>query len=320
VNFPAREETRRTNQYLDVNGQYDNLRSRLGFVGSYWKQTTYEAQQQDAKFDDFDPNDPSVETPSRNSLLSESRTRIQLRPSFDYSFSQKIGVEVNALYQTVKLDSEGQDGNSEYDYLSLDGSVVWSLDQRNELATGVYGAQYDGDEGGKVNAKGINLGLRRTWTPTFAGFANVNVEETEVEGATSAEDDKSTNWGMNIGISRTGEISRLRLTAGRTFTPSSGGSRTIVDQVRAQYSRKITERMNFLGALRANRIREQDSIDSDNDRDNATGSLELSWNATRTWSLIGGYTYSWREFKSDSASSHDHVLSVGVRYLGLTPP
>jgi hypothetical protein len=58
---------------------------------------------------------------------------------------------------------------------------------------------------------------------------------------------------------------------------------------------------------------------SEDDRDYATLNTELGWDMTQKWSLTGGYTYSWRKFRTDAEHSEDHMVSVGIRYTGLSP-
>lgn len=319
IDFPARDETQRTNGYLDFNSRYSYLRSSWNLIGNYRQESTFEAQRNDAEYDEFDPNDPTVETTSRTSLISKDRTRIQLRPSFNHKFTERVGAEVTALYQTVKLDSEVQDGNVEYDYLSVNGSVLWTLNPRTELGTGIYGARYDGDDNDQVSSTGLALGLRHSWSQTFSGSATLNFERTDIDSAIPGADEESNNVGVDVALVRVGQISRLRFNGGRTFIPSSAGSRTVLDQFRLQYSRNLTQRLNLLLAGRASRTRVQGVSNSDDDRDYVVGSTELSWNLTRQWYLNAGYSYSWREYRVEDDYSDDHLLTVGVRYLGMRP-
>lgn len=319
VDFPARDETRRTNGYLDFNSQYNDLRSSWAVVGSYWRETAYEAERTEAQFDEFDPNDPSVETPSRTTLISETRTRIQLRPSFNYKWTERVGFEVKGLYQTVNLDSEVVDENVEYEYLFATGGLTWALNPKTQLSTGVYGAEYDSDDDAQVSAKGVALSLGHDWSQTFSGYAALNFERTDIDNVAPLEDEESDNFGIDVGLVRTGQVSRLRFSGGRTYTPSSAGSRTVLDQVRVQYSRSLRVRWGMLVAARAFRSRDQGVANADDDRDYATLNTELSWNMTQRWSLNGGYTYTWKKFRADSEHSEDHMVFVGIRFQGLRP-
>ena len=318
--YPDRDELRRTNKYLDFNSRYRSLRSEWEVVASFWEEDTLEAQRIEAEYDEFDPNDPSVDTPSRISLVTETRTRIQARPSYTYRFSERIGTEIEAFYQTVNFDSEGVDENVDYDYLLGRGSLLWSFTPRTGMGAGLYGAKFKANNADEVNAQGASLGFSHEWSQTFSGLASVNVEQTEVESGLTGEKERSTNTGIDMALQRRGQISMFRFNAGRTFTPSSIGSRIIVDQIRFQYTRNFRPRWNYSVAARGYRSRRQGGEgESRDNRDYARLEAQLNWNMTRTLYIGGGYSYLWRKYVSDQDYADDHVFSLRIGYRGLRP-
>lgn len=317
--YPDRREYRRTNSYLDLNSRYHSLRSDWSINASYRRQDTLDAERTEAQYDDFDPNDPSIDTPARNSLLTQTRTFIQVRPTYVYRFSERVGTEFSAYYQTVKLDSEAQTSNVDYDYVLATGSLLWELSPRTQLGTGVYGSKYQSDNDDVINAKGVKLDVRHNWTQTFSGHVSVDVERADLEYRNSSLNETKDGWGLEFGLVKSAQISQIRLTGGRSFTPSTSGARTTVDQLRIQYTRNLTQRFDMLVAARGYRTRFQGSVASDDDRDYLTGDVELNWNVTRTWYVGGGYSYINRKYLAGDENGTDHQFTLGIGYRGLRP-
>ncbi len=321
--YSSRPELRNINGYADLNSHYSSLRGEWTLIASYSRENSYNAQQTSAEYDQFDPNDPTVDSTGRITLLSEVSTRIQARPSFSYRFSERFGTEVNLFYQT--MDSNTDAGGSIVDYrdASAQGSLFWNWSPQTMLAAGVYGANYRTDDGSNVTTgQGVSFMLDKKWSETyFAGLA-FNVEKTKVE-LTGLPDDTSTTWGGEFNFRRKWQLGDLRLNMGRTFGPSSGGARTALDQVRLQYYRNFSPRWTYLVAVRGFRNRViggvTTSVTSLN-RDYATGYLQLNWEMTRTWYLTGAYSHYWQQFVGSGATSRNDVLTLGIGYRGLGPP
>lgn len=317
--YPKRDELKRTNEFLDIKSGIETLRSDFEIVGSYRKQTTYEAQLLNPEFDDFDPNDPNVDTPSRRSLISEDRTRIQVRPTYSHKFTERLGTDLYVGYETMRFDSEGESTSVDYDYLWGGGLLTWDFGPKTKVGAGMYGAEYKGEDADQVHSSGLEMGIEHKWSPILFGTAKINVERTEIESITDGEG--STNdWGLQLGMVRNGQISQLRFDVERSFSPSSVGSRTVLDQIRLQYSHRFTPRWFFVGAVRGYRSRLQGRNANDGeDRDYASAYVQMGWNVTRTWSVSGGYSYYWRKFAIQGDDANDQIVSLGITYKGLRP-
>ena len=194
-----------------------------------------------------------------SSALAGHRTRIQVRPDYTYQLSQLLGVGASAVYQTVTYDFPSDFGSTsrqDYDYWSGDGFLTWTLSPRTRLRTGAYVTKYETDNGlNQTDSTGVSLEIEHQWSETLTATAAVSVQRTDIERAALMAKDSSTDTGFTIGIERRGQVSQWRINAGRTFNPTGSGTLNETDQVRLQYDRNLTERLQFTGAVRANRSR-----------------------------------------------------------------
>ena len=321
--YPDHKDLEESNEYLDLRTGYDTVRSSFELVGSYRNEDEIRAEIADAEFDDFDPDDPIVDEAGRVERFGGTRTRIQVRPDYTYQLSQLLGVGASALYQTVTYDFPSDFGSTsrqDYDYWIGDGFLVWTLSPRTHLRTGAYVSTYETDDGlNQTDSTGASLEIRHQWSETLTAMAAVSAQQTDIERAALTAEDSSTDAGFTIGIESRGQVSQWRINAGRTFNPTGSGTLNETDQVRLQYDRNLTERLQFTGAVRANRSRPLGVDASDNDRDFLRTDIACSWSMTRTWSVIGGYSYIQEQFEGESGDRSDNMVTISVRYQGLQP-
>jgi hypothetical protein len=227
------------------------------------------------------------------------------------------------LYQTVTYDFPSDFGSTsreDYDYWIGDGFLDWTLSPRTHLRTGAYVSKYETDNGlNQTDSTGASLEIRHQWSETLTAMAAVSAQQADIERAALTAEDSSTDAGFTIGIESRGQVSQWRINAGRTFNPAGSGTLNEIDQVRLQYDRNLTERLQFTGAVRANRSRPLGVNASDNDRDFFRTDIACSWSMTRTWSVTGGYSYIQEQFEGENGDRSDNMVTISVRYQGLPP-
>jgi hypothetical protein len=318
--YPEIDEMQRSNEYLGMGSEYEWLRSKFSLGGNFKREDEYHAQQADAEYDDLDPEDPVNDESSAVQRFSSTRTTLQLRPEYIYSFTERIGAGLGALYQTVDFETVGTAGSLDYDYYEIEGFMAWALGQRSTLRTGVYQSRYETKTGfNRTDGTGLFGQLRHQWSERFVASVSASVERTEVSEA-GLEGEDSTNWGLEAEVSRLGEVGQLRIAAGRTFSPSGNGTRSEIDQVRAQYDRFLSERLKFTAAARVSQSRPQGGFVDDADRDYARGDLGLEWQWTPTVSLGAMYSYTHQGYADERADRDDNIFKVTIAYRGLRPP
>jgi len=319
--FSDRDELAQNNAYLDITSAYRTTRSRFSFLGRYSLQNEYSAEISQAQFDETEGG--TTEVPPEDStgrlVFADSKiTRILLIPDYSFQLSQRTGIGARALYQTANYDG-GLVTNRDYDFGQLTGYLSWELSQRARLETGLYTTKYKTDDGeNETKSNGVSLDLQYVWTPTFVGIASVKVEDTDVS-RTGVQDESSKNYGFELGVRKKGEISNIEARVGRMFSPSFGGVRVIRDEVRAQYTRSLSQLWSASAAVRAYRNKSQGELD-DNDRKFARLDLEVNRQLSRTWYVSAGYSYLWQEYYVDNDAGKDNVFMLTVGYQGMGPP
>lgn len=321
VEYPDRDDLNRDEQFLDLKYDFLTPRSRTDVVAKYEKRDTYTAELPDAEFDPFDPRDPITAETGRV-LSRDERTRVQLRPSFEYNMTPVTSVGTSLLYQDVEYDQSL--GIAQRDYQFGYGQLFLrrTLDPRTDLTGGVYASTYEPEDLNgveeKTDAYGATLAWTRRWSEVFETDVTLLVERSETELSLGVAPDASTDWGVDLYASRKLERSRIIVSGGRTFSPTGGG-KTVTDQLRVQYIHDFTQRLSGSIAGRGIRTRAQFENDRGNDRDYARADLSLRWAATRTWFIEGGYEYIWQEYLAEPAGAENHMLFVKVGYEGLLP-
>jgi hypothetical protein len=318
--YSSRKDLRHINQYADLQSRFTSLRAEWNLVANYARESSYSAQQTSAVYDEFDPDDPTVDATGDISLISETRTRVQARPSFSYRFSDRLGTELSAFYQSVSGEADSTGSIVDYRDTSASAALFWSLSPQSQLAAGVYSAKYKTDDGSnETTGKGVSFELNQKWSETFSSRWALNLERTKVDQTGLLADDTGNSWGAEYSLRRVFVLGDIRLSLGRIFSPSSGGTRATVDQARVQYYRNFKPRWSYLVAVRGIRNRDQGVGIGRYNRDYLTGNLQLNWEMTQTWYLTGGYSHYWQKYVVSGAKSQNNVLSLGIGYRGLGP-
>jgi len=318
--YPDHSELQRTNGYLDLRSSYRAPRGSFDLTGSFYKEDRFQSELSNAGYDPFDPNDPTVSASGRLVLTSETRTRVQLRPSFSYQLNERVDVGADIAYEKSDFNGAGAAAGSDYDDSSLEGYLGWELTPRTVLQTGAYVGRYEtGDSAYKADSTGLTLELKHDWTETLSGNLRTEFERTKVQSVADPED-TSNNWGATAEVRWRGQVSNLRGSVGRRFTPSDYGVRSTIDEVRLQYDRQVRERWSWVTALRGFETRSQGATPTTNDRKYLRAEFELQWLMTRTWFLGGGYNYTWQEYALETDSANDNTFFVRIGYKGLRPP
>ena len=322
--YPDDKEIQRSEQFLDFSTQHRATeRSTLALVGRYAREDSFNSELVDAGFDDLDPDDPiDGGEGTTEELASETRTRVQLRPDFTHDISEVTGVAVGGVFQTVGFDSESRD-RTEYDYLELRTLLTRRLSPRTQVGVGPVVSRYETrDDTRQTDGYGLELGLDHRWSEVSRLRGKLFVLRSEFEGLDDGllVSESETNVGFNLGFTRRTELGRVRLDVGRTVRPTAGGSTVVQDQVRAQFDHDFSERLFMRTALRAYTQERVGSSESSNNRDYARAELGLTWMATPTIFISGGYNYTWRELELDGTSADNHSVFVSFGYRGLGRP
>lgn len=303
--------------YLALRHNFSGLKSKFDLYGEYANVESITSEFDSARFDQFDPNDPTVGSTGRV-LSSTTIERMQLRPSYSYQVTQRTALGANLLADSRRY-SGGSTG-SDYDFLFLNPFVSRSLDERTSLAFGGTASRYETkSKSNQTEAYGLSLDWNRRWTPTYSGGFMVRVEQNDIK-LRGAPKETSTDWSVLGHLERRGEIDTLRLSIGQVLSPSGAGYKTATDELRVEYGRPLSARWEFNTAVRGLRVRDIGGGSGEDDRDYAIGQLSIKWAMTRTWNLLAYYNYTWQKYTQENGSNNDNAIFIGIGYQGLSPP
>jgi hypothetical protein len=325
--FQQRDRLSRTQEYLDLKSQFKTQLSSVELFGRFNRLDTYQSQLVSAGFSEFDPG----ATPGGQSgrvLVGNTRTLAQIRPRFSHTISQRTDIGIYADYQHVDFSSQSINDQVDYDFGIVNGFVERRFGPKTRLTTGVYASKYETkDNTNRTSAVGVSVDWSHDWTKQLQGTFSVGAERSKVKklditipASPVATEETATNWNATYSAAYRGEVSRVRFTVGRELTPSSRGDKSATDQIRIQYDRNWTPRLDFTGAIRFLKERSiKGAAQSPNDRDYGIAELGLRWALTRTWFVHGGYSYLHQKYSDTGLSARDNVFEVSIQYLGLPP-
>lgn len=315
--YADRDDIQRFEGFLDLKSEYESERSSLTVFGQYNRQDAVNAELPDAEFDDLDPIDPTTPESGR-SRAGETRERFDVRPTYSYQLSERTAVGAGLLYQAVRYSSQAPLNRVDYDYLQGEGFLRWAVDPRSDLSVRVYASSYDATEGlNQTDALGGGLGMSRRWSEMAGTEIEIFYERNETVYDLVQVEESTTGWGANLSSYKKGEVDAWRFTVGRSFTPNGRGGKSVSDQVRVQYDRKLHDRLELRGAAR---YIADESLTQPGSSGNQTYSrleVSLKWLMSTSWYLRGGYQYTYRDRESDFDAADDHRLMVGIGYRGL---
>lgn len=320
-NYSDRPELRHTNVYLDLNSRSATPRNVWELNGSYAREGSYSAQRTEAAYDNFDPNDPTVDATGHVAVTKETYTRIQLRPSYSHDFTERLGSNFGLFYQKVDFTGATVSSDSvDYQDATASGGLSYAVTPRTRVAGGVYGTRYRAeDDSNTTTGRGVNFSVEHNWTQRFTANADLFLERTKVDQVGVLQDTSTNSWALNFGVVRQGQTGNLRMNVGRFFSPSTGGSRITVDQLRVQYDRRFKPLWSYTVAMRGLRNREQGTSTGRADRNYASSELSLVRDLTPTWNVSGKVAYTWQKYLSSNISGHDSQAMLSVGYTGLGP-
>lgn len=317
--YPDRDDLQRVEAFLDLRSRYKWERSEFLLIGRYALQDSLNVETPSGEFDPLDPNFGG-NSDSSSILVGETRQRIELNPTFDFSLTERLRAGVGVNYEDVTYDAEsGQSTRTDYDFTMVDGSLAWTLNPQSEVALAVYASQYRAkDDSSETDAYGAGVGYTYQWSEVTGVEARLYYETNDVTDYVPVRFEESTSGlGGSLVAYRKLEVSDWRFTLSRQYIPTGDGGKSESDQLRLQYNRDLSEQLSFLGAARYEKRNAITESGSGDDRDYARLDLSLNWFMSETWYLRGGYSYIWQDREQDNGDADNNKLFVSVGYQGI---
>lgn len=308
----------RLEAFLDLSTFYTGQRSSFQMFGRYEHRDEVHAEKSAAQFDEVTPDAP---TDPETGRIQNGATRdvLLLVPTYRYKLTQLMDIGASATLQALDYSPDDASRHVDYDYYEGKGFLGWELSQRTRLSVGGYVSKYDAKNiDAQTDSYGASAEFEWDWSQVWESSLSLVYQRSDVERTQPfVFDDKTNAWGASFKTSYKGQITRARVQLGRTITPSGTGGLVESDNVRLQWERDLTERLELSTAARylRNRALTQDSAGSD--RDYRRAELSLRWMVTRTWFVEGAYEYTWQEYQNASGSADDNSFMVKFGYRGL---
>jgi hypothetical protein len=324
--FPKRDDLRRIEEFLDVRTGFQTLRDNFLLTGNYSRRDAYTAEFLQAGFDPgpvdpsvpVEPIDPTVSETGRL-IVNTTRTLVQLRPSYTRRISERSALGGGVTLQTVEYDSDIPGTQVDFDYWLAEGTWARQLDERTELRAGPYVSRYEAkDDSSVTDGYGAYVDWSRAWNERIRATISLRAERNESDRILpTVVQESSTSWGARLNLYRKVEVSEWQVSIGRSITPTGSGSKADSDEVHVQYERALSPRLVATTAARALRVRSQSQFTRGDDLDYARAEISMTWALSRTWSVRGGYEFTWREYTLETDDANDSALFVSMRFAGL---
>jgi hypothetical protein len=317
-NYPDASRLNRVEAFLDIATLYTGQRSTFQMFGRYEHRDETNAERSAAQFDEVTPDAPTDPETGRIQI-GATRDVVLLVPTYKYELTQRMDIGATATVQSIDYSPDDVASHVDFDYYEGKGFLGWDLTQRTRLSLGGYVSKYEAQNiDAQADSVGASAAFEWDWSAVLESSLSLVYQRSDIERTQPfVFDDKTNAWGANFKTLYKGQASRVRLSAGRTITPSGTGGLLESDSFRLQADRDLTERWELTGAARylRNRALSQDTAGSD--RDYRRLELGLRWMMTRTWFVESGYEYTWQKYENDPRSAHDNTLSLRFGYRGL---
>jgi hypothetical protein len=317
--YPDREDFEKVEAFFDMRSAYRWERSTFILDADLSRQDVYNNETPSGVFDPLDPGggDPD----SGSIVIGEVRTAVGLAPTFEHRVSERTSIGVGADLRAARFDAPGDvETKTDYDFGVLRGYLSWALGPRTDFKFDAYGSRYAArDDSRETDAVGGGLGVTHRWSATDGIEATVFYErnETTVFFPFTVEEENTSNLGGELTAYRKLEVSDWRLSIGREFIPTGDRGKSELTFARAQYNRRLSERLSLHAAARYDSRTSISDLGFSDDRDYARVDLSLRWFLTPTWYIGGGYAYIWedRQQAPDSADNNKFFINIGYRAL-----
>ena len=317
--YPDRDNFERIESFFDMQSRYEWQRSNFDFGGHYSRQDTYNS---DTPGGDFDPLDPGGggDPDSGALVIGETRTEVELRPTFEHRVTERTAIGVSADYLIARYDADdGQTTKTDYDYGVARGYLTWALSPASDFTVGGYVTRYETqDDSEESEAVGGEVGYAYRWSERDGIEASLFYESDDTtQFVPVVAEETTTNWGGELTAYRKFEVSELRFSIGRAFIPTGDNGKSESNHFRVQYDRLLTQKLAFRGVARYDSRSALGTLGGGADRDYARADLSLKWFIAPTWYVGGGYSFIWEDREQAVSDAHNNKLFINFGYQGL---
>lgn len=305
------------NKYLDV----DNKDNTIAFIGLEGLRSSERNR--------FGMN---VNLSTQSTLTSETATtgpskvnrqqfRVDVRPSWSYSLSQRASIGASLDYIEVLYDDTSGTFLNNYRAGSLALSVGYRVSERASVnAVGSYGRYVS--QGGENETQNFSFqaGGEYWFSELWVGNLLFGLRQTETRSGGGGGGDlveRSVGPSYSLGVNRTFRRGgNLQLRAVRELATSgfAGVLDTTSLLLRLRYP--VDDRLSVDLVGRAFRNREPGGERSVTDRTYMAGEMQFAYRMHRSWKITLGYRHRWQDRDANPGTAQGNALSLTLAWNG----
>lgn len=310
--FPDAEDLDTVDYFTNLDWEHRGQRVTSALRGEFSLQDVIRSELPDVD-GGGDLGEPGIGDSGR--VFTDNRRRyLTARPSFVFAMSQRRQLQLSGGYTDVSFDEQLIGAQVDYKSADLALGLVNRINEYSNLTVRLRGSQFDlSTRPDKSDAYGAELQWDRTTAAETRSYFRLGAQKVDL-----LQGDQETAWLAGAGVNFLMGRNELFLDGTHSLGPSSAGTLVTRDQLRLQWTRAFTPRVNLLAGLRA--IRDEDVEDEEfatfAERKYATADLGVEWRWQEEFSLRAVYDYTWQEY-ADSAKAKSSGAMVSVTYQPL---
>ncbi len=301
------------NQYLNLQSNYQTLRSTWALTGTYAKESVLTGTSYVA---DVGLVHTQVERITRT-----------LSPTWTWIVTPNVNLQLSYQYDGAGYLKAATAGLFNYSQNAVNVQLSDQVTPRNQIIGSVgysyfkvpvlqFAQEYD-----KSNTSTAMIGLNHQFSNTLTGSLSVGAQGTRSAerqcnpfilayfGQCYAETAFSKNSGTiyNATLTKQFERNTVNLAFGRSISPSGAGTQVLIDSSTLGDNWQISPRLLGLASVNAYRIRAVGTSVTELNRDYYGASTELRWEWTRNLKVSAQYQYIWVKYDSGGPGSNNMI-------------
>jgi hypothetical protein len=226
-------------QFLDFDFGHRTLKGQFRVRSKYSRESVRTAERADPDFDIDDPDDIPIDETGLV-LTDERRERFRIDPEWNYDFTERMSVGLEANYMDVSYDLETTDFLVDYTDARVMGSLGRKFTERVRGYIGVGARKYENDLNNDVDGVGAVIGIESDISETTRFEAEIGYEDTEQ----SLTGESDANFVANVNLVRNLETVTMLAQYRRDVAASGAGRVTARDSLNLMLRKQFTERVS----------------------------------------------------------------------------
>lgn len=236
-----------------------------------------------------------------------------LQPSWKYLLTERSALRLSYRVTDVSFSSTVGTGLVDYEERLLSVGYSRQLTPRDDFTVTVNDARYEAASAATAESdtQQILFGFVHAYSENVRGNFAIGTSRTDERFGSQRGD--SSGAVLSAGFTQRSEISTLDAVVSRDVTPSGVGRSMESDQVRVNWTRKLSEPVDF--TLRAHWLRAQVLEGSNASIDREYREIEpgLSWQWAERWETSAAYRYRAQQFDASTDTARSNAVFLGLR-------